>query len=575
MARAAESPASSRVDWRWHALAALTFGLVLVVRFRGLLALDLTEMASFGAIDHAPWGQMALGDLRFVIWLVSRNARTLLHDPARLFDAETCHPSERALALGEPGIALGVLGVPFQAAFGDPVLTFNCVLLALLLISAFAAYLLVCEWTGEPAAGIFAGLLYGLHPARMGNPVHPYLWDTGWTVLAMFFATRLLSRGRWRDAAGLALAVTLQLGGSLYAILGGFAVALPCSIALLAQHGWRRLRLGPCLLVAALVVLAAAAFYTPYLMLRGEESALARSGQVVMLWSHFLPGRPRFSGWLLVVFAILGLVLSQRRGPRGIRWALLAGWLLVLWLASGPDPTFPVALRGPSVPVSLWPPDLYGALSRLLPGLDLVRVPAEISAAANLALGLLAGLGAAALLLRTPRRWRRGVVLGLVLLAAADVLRAASLGGGEIRYRRVRPHAERLAVFQELEDLGNDGPIFERTGRVAALDSHGVLASAYHHRRTSACWSSFDPKRRELRRIGDELPSAEAVRELSGMGFTTVVFHHLDPRSVEELRRLEQELSEQPEPSLRRLAGIATFTVFEIVAPEDEEAPRS
>ena len=96
--------------WRWSAVAFLLFGLALALRFQVLGGEDLTEVVPARQVTK-PAMMMVRVDSRFVVWLVARNAHTLLHDPARFFDAGICYPAEQALAFGEPGITLGLMGM--------------------------------------------------------------------------------------------------------------------------------------------------------------------------------------------------------------------------------------------------------------------------------------------------------------------------------------------------------------------------------------------------------------------------------------------------------------------------------
>jgi hypothetical protein len=53
------------------------------------------------------------------------------------------------------------------------------------------------------------------------------------------------------------------------------------------------------------------------------------------------------------------------------------------------------------------------------------------------------------------------------------------------------------------------------------------LLSAYHHRRTSACYVSFIPDSvRALAALSDELPEEPALQRVRELGFTTIVIHH-------------------------------------------------
>jgi hypothetical protein len=132
---------------------------------------------------------VVLADHRFLVWQVTRNARSLLHAPLRFFDAEHCYPTRGSLALADPLLTMGLLATVPHALGGDPLLTYNAVVFALPVLSALAMFLLVREWTASAAAGAVAGLLYGFHPARLSNPIHPHIYDTTWVVFAAWFAT--------------------------------------------------------------------------------------------------------------------------------------------------------------------------------------------------------------------------------------------------------------------------------------------------------------------------------------------------------------------------------------------------
>jgi hypothetical protein len=564
----------------WHGVALLVFALALAVDFRGCAGRDPTRVAPLAAAPEGAdatirtWHTFSKNDLRFVVWVVARNAHAFLRQPTQLFEAETCHPARRALALGEPALTLGLLGAPFQALLAEPVATHNAALVCILLVTAFATYLLVREWTGQPLAGIAAGLLLAFHPERTANIVHPYLWDNGWTVLAILFAQRFAAGGRWRDALALAAATVLQLGGSLYTVLGSAALALPLLAWLLARHGVRNLRKAPCAVAAALVLLAALGLAAPFLENRTSGAVVSRTARIFIEWSDLLPGGSRFAGWPVLLLAAAGLALPGRGAGRGARLALVAGVLLAAWLAAGPSSGRFAPIDAPG-PEGLRLPDLYGGLARVVPGMELVRVPAEIYHASLLATCLLAGLGAGALLSRLPPRAVPAAGAALVALAGAAALGPAWPGlptPVKLVWVDLRPDDEKLALFEQLDELGNTGPLFEVFGLgranpaqiVARADA--VLLSAYHHRPTSACWSSFLSA--EFRRVPDlaaALPARDALRELDGMGFTTIVLHHPGGRRGNRLaRRLDRALAAAEESALRRLLVTPFASVYEI-----------
>ncbi len=166
MATPAPEPAASPIGSgrRWTLVALLVFACATASLLHGCWGRSPAEVAPVGipgrlGLAEDDYTHRILSfDHRFTVWLVARNAYTLLNRPHSLFDAEPCHPAENALALGEPAIALSLLGTPAWLLTGDPVTTYNAVMLAFLLIAPFAMFLLVRDWTGSAAAGIVAGL---------------------------------------------------------------------------------------------------------------------------------------------------------------------------------------------------------------------------------------------------------------------------------------------------------------------------------------------------------------------------------------------------------------------------------
>ena len=97
-----------------------------------------------------------------------------------------------------------------------------------------------------------------------------------------------------------------------------------------------------------------------------------------------------------------------------------------------------------------------------------------------------------------------------------------------------------------------------------------ILLSAYHHRRTSACLASYRPPREaELAAIAQRLPRDEALRDLTALGFTTVLVHHRGGEQSFWERRFAAS-AERPDASLRLLHATADMTAFEITLADND-----
>jgi len=125
-------------------------------------------------------------------------------------------------------------------------------------------------------------------------------------------------------------------------------------------------------------------------------------------------------GWNNVTVPLALWVLLARAFvpfPRTIAgvYALVA--IVALVLSLGPEPTAWGRL--------FWPASPYAALFRILPGLDSLRVPARIGMVVSLALCVMAGIGAARVLID-----RSLAVRSVLLTAAALLIFADTYGGG-------------------------------------------------------------------------------------------------------------------------------------------------
>jgi hypothetical protein len=346
-------------------------------------------------------------------------------------------------------------------------------------------------------------------------------------------------------------------------------LAFPMLIWLFTHYGVEKLRLAPLLCAVAIILLAAFLVFGAYLELQRELQLPERSFQAFDRWGSLMPGGPRFPGWLCLGLVAAGLMLRRGDALGGLdgdpRWALLIGCLLIAAIAVGHFQPHPI-------------PNLYGLLSSVVPGMNSVRRPGELMSGVHLTLCILAGLGAAAILRRTPSPVTR--YLGIVLIVATYLatLRPGFLGlDPPVVYKafEIRPGEGEIAFFRRLGELGNSGPLLEIPVPewTVQRSSEQVLLTLYHGRRTSSCYASYIPSRTsEVRELSWKLPHAAALARLREMGFTTVVAHRPQLESLQPrlAGRLERLASRSAGP-LRRIHATERLVAYEIVtAPPDE-----
>ncbi len=573
----------SRV-WGWFALLVLAASSAYFLDFQGRdLTRHILSWRSDRGIafnDNAAVGleKPVAADTAYAVWMVSRNAYTLVNHPGRLFDAEHCAPARRTMTLGEPVITMGILAIPFYLANGDPIVTYNLTQWALWTLTGWAVFLLVASWTAVPAAGLAAGLMYVFHPAWAADISHPTIADMTWTVFALYFAERWLACGRWRDAFGLALSIVLQFAASFYPLIAAVFFGAPVAVWLLAREGLRRVSALQVVFVALLVTAGVAIVYGPYLATRDEAETLRRSVQMYATWSSFLPGGANFPGWLILGLAGVALVAGKRRTIPAIggdpRWSLLVGALLVALATTGGSGA---VAQDPSTGWT-FPPNIYALASSVLPGLDSVRNIMKLEIGLHLALCILAGFGVAALLRLVSERWRSAISFLIVACIAVATIQPIELGFPR-RFRwgpvPMRPSRDVILFFAALERRGNRGPVLEvpMGWEFTGSNITRLLASAWHRRRTSHCYASYIPP--ELRRTLDlskELHDPRTILTLGRLGFTTIVVHE---RLDGPLRTMLEHTTRWQPHLLRLLFATHTLAAYELGAaflPKDAAA---
>lgn len=516
------------------ALAAAILALVALAPFAQLLESGAREtLANQYFAERSFWEHGSRADVEFEAWLVARNAKTLSSAPARLFDTEHCAPFEQTLTLGIPMITMGILGIPAWLATGDPILTYNSVLILMTWVAGFAMYLLVYDLTRSFPAALAAGCMYALQPVRLTFIHHPSVWDASWTVLAFFFARRLFAQGRWRDALGLAVATSLQIAASFYPFVTALLMSVPFGAWLLWRYRFEHVRASRLVAAALLVALAALTVLGPYLARQAGMEEFERTSFSYASWEALGPGGDLFPTWTALVLALVALFPVRAAGAQapdgGARWALLAGGVVCLCVGLGSELTEPLrAALGSWVPVV----NLHAMLSPVVPGLDAIRGILRFNAGVYIALCALSGIGLARLLAAPGARG--AVAAAAVALAALDLFRPAVLGLPPA-YRwslfDAGAPAQQLELFERLEQAGSRGPIMElpidrEMTRVLRAPGR-ILLSIYHGRRTSACYGSYPPAGHEdLVALALELPSEEALEQVRKLGFRTIVVHH-------------------------------------------------
>lgn len=494
---------------RWS-LAALGFSALLAVMHTWPLA---TDPAGLSRLDNA--------DTALNTWIVSWVAHQLPRDPGHVFDAPIFHPERRTLAYSEHLLAQGALAIPLRRSGASATLTYNVLALAGFTLSAWAMWLLVGRWTGDPSAGAVAGLAFAFNAHLLTRYGHLQTLHLEFVPLVLLAMDRLATRARWRDGLLLGLGITLVGLTSIYLLV---FVAGATIVGLAARMSEWRQRPAATARATVLGIVMSVALLAPVLWpywVVSHEQALVRSleetARYGATWRDYLAsgGRLHHHLWSARFFEGSAVLFP------GVTVLLLAAAALL-------DPVRPVgrvrmlgaiALLG--VLLSLGPAlPLYGWLYDAVPLLGATRVASRWGLLFLMAAAVLAGLGMAAVRRRVrPAALRTALACVVPLIITAEALRAPM---------SFTPTPPIPAIYAKIASLPNavllEFPLFP--GSHFNLNAPYLLAQTEHFRPVVAGYSGFSTSGYAARvaRLGT-FPGDVARAQMHDIGVTHVVLH--------------------------------------------------
>jgi hypothetical protein len=234
----------SHTPWWWHAVAMALFLACAVWAVRVIVRAPASTFP-YPARTDTIWRPIVQSDQTLSAANMTWNAHRFLTRPWDLYEPGQCHPAHHAATLGPHQLGDGLLGIVPYVLTRDPVLTYNTVVVLTLWLPAVAMYALVFGFTRSAAAAFVAGLLFAFHPARITDVIHPDVHGNYWTPLALLFAHRTFTGGRWRDASLLTLFVALQVLGSVYPLLAFGVLGGTYGVSLAPRNARRLPALAP------------------------------------------------------------------------------------------------------------------------------------------------------------------------------------------------------------------------------------------------------------------------------------------------------------------------------------------
>jgi hypothetical protein len=501
-------------------------------------------------------------------WILAWIAHQLPRAPAALFDANIFHPARHTLAYSEPLIVPGLLGAPLAWLGASPVLVYNVVLMIGFALTAWAAYAVVKEWTGDDVAGLVAGSAFAFNSHLLTRLAHVQAVHAWGLPLALLAADRIVVSARRRDALWLALWMIAMAATSGY--LAVFGVVM-IGVVLAARVPEWRTQAGAVLRRFALGAVLTGVITLPlYIVYRqaGIEQGLTRSLDVVAAYSARPVSYLASAGWLhystwseplfrstndaffpgFAVLALAGVAIwlaittrrtteAEARQPRRVVMLIaiaLTGFVLSL---------------GPATPI-------YGWLYRVFPPLQALRGAARFGNLVLLALALLAGLGVASLRRRASSPALAAAAMAMAAIVNIEALRAplhfASFTGIPSIYSFLAAEPGPVVLAEV--------PFYR--GEAAFENAAYVLNSTAHWRPLMNGYSGLTPRSYvEYAREFWRFPEESAVQAMRRAGVTHLMVHgeRYQERSADVWRAIEAS------PYLERIAvgqgGIALYRV--------------
>ena len=449
-------------------LAALVLGVLVL-----LLDPAWTRGITCAVPDAAGTGNACWGaDARLILYVLTWVARTLVRNPAQLFDPPIGFPAPAALTGSEDLLASQLLFGPLYAFIRNPVLAANVTALASYWLGGLAMFGLLRAWDVSWMAALLGAVIGMLGPFQLPPDLHVLQYPSWCLPLVMLVATWTRNVPSGRRIALLSMAITLAIFAS-YQIalnLALLAAILVGDELFIARAGWRRGAGVAGTFLAPFALLALASM--PYLRRLTEARYHAALD---------LPGAAEFTGfafqlwwremrWSVLALAALAVVRRRMASPRQ-REAIAFG--LVAALAGS------VLALGWSVRVAGWTIPLpFGLLSLALP--SAVLAPTRFAITAGIGAAILAACGIDTLL-RPPRP---GPVKVLALaLVPLVVLDARSLPANAPPTCLPTSATSMPPAYQWLRD-SQDGTLLELpAGRLECLtQATAMYLSLFHHR---------------------------------------------------------------------------------------------
>lgn len=525
------------------------------------------------------WGDHigpTLGDPLFNLWVLKWGAHQILLGLPDVWDANIFYPTRGALAFSDHLLGPAAQLVLFLGVVPNAIAGYN-----FLFVSSFVGSALAVSWMLRRsglswAASAMAGWMYAFSSFRLWHLTHLQLLIAQWIPLTLWFWDRLLARRTAKDAALFLLFYLLNLSGGCYL---AYMIHFPLLAVFLSRSAAegralvsaRTLRLlAPVALVAGLGL---AFFFLPYARV-SRDQALSRSPNELRAFgakpsSYLSPADENLyfgEGARELLRRLLGdsAQLFQRPENR-----LFAGFLPTALFLVGAVATWRRRREGPADPwtrgialagllcFALSFAKVYVPLSRFIPGLSGMRVPARFYAFTSLALVFFAARGVDYLLSRhSGRGARAALVSGMALILVVE------LAPRPLEWERVPREEELPKAYFRIRDDPSVQAIVELPLRPGGVETDYLYASTLHWKPIANGYSGYTAESYwKMARAIPFLPRAAGFALLREMGITHIVLHvQEDQKRIK--RHWERRFKGREMEKVYQEGGIAVYRLI-------------
>lgn len=525
-----------------------------------------------------------LGDPLFNLYVLKWGAHQIRLGLPDVWNANIFYPTRNTLAFSDHllGPAAGL--VLFQRIVPNAVAGYN-----FLFLSSFVGCgLAVCwmlrrsglSWT----ASVLGGWMYAFSCFRLSQMSHLQILIAQWIPPALWFWDRLLVHGTVKNAALFLLFYLLNLAGGCYLAYMIHFSLLAIFLSRLGVEGkalfsGRSLRV---LLPVALVAgAAAAALFLPYAWV-ARSQGLSRDPAEIRFYSAWLSSY--FSPSTLNLYFGEGTVrcLRETLGEGASRFyrpenSLFAGFLPTALFFVGAWAAWRGRLGRRERKADPWARGLvlsglfafalsfgrvYVPLSRIVPGLSGMRVPARFYVFVSLTVVYFAARGVELLLHRLPGpRARAALGAGLAVVLAVE------LAPRRLPWERVPREEELPKAYAWIRDQPDVKALVELPLQKNYRENYYLYASTVHWKPVANGYSGYmAPSYLELAHRIRFLPRAAADFDvLRGMGLSHLVVHARSPSRVKAWRAWEEKFAVGPEQEVERVYQERGISVYRLL----------